>query len=237
MGETPDYWDNAGSYWHNGTPEAVKGFCTDVFFDDARKFIKVQQNADKPFLAYIAANAPHGPMHSPEAFSKRYRDLNVNLANFYGMIANIDENVGRLRNFLDDEGLSKNTIFIFTTDNGSSIGWQTYNTGMRAGKGSEYDGGHRVLFFIRWPEGGLTSGRDVDPITAHVVVLPTLIDLCDISPPKGVNFGGSTIAPLLNPSADDWPDRILVTDSQRVRVPHQVAKHRRHDVQVATHQW
>ena len=83
----------------------------------------------------------------------------------------------------------------------------------------------------------LTLAVELPRLSAHVVVLPTLIDLCDISPPKGVNFGGSTIAPLLNPSADDWPDRILVTDSQRVRVPHQVAKHRRHDVQVATHQW
>ena len=111
VGQTPDYWDNAyfdGSYWHNGTPEPVEGFCTDVFFDYAKRFIKSQKEAGKPFLAYIATNAPHGPMHSPEEFSKPYQDQNnVGLANFFGMIANIDDNVGRLRAFLDEEGLTR----------------------------------------------------------------------------------------------------------------------------------
>ena len=223
IGQTPDYWDNAyfdGSYWHNGTPKAVQGFCTDVFFDYARQFIKAQRDAGKPFLAYIATNAPHGPMHAPENFSGPYSQLNLNLANFYGMIANIDENVGQLRRFLDDEGLTNNTLFVFTTDNGSAIGAPTYNAAMRGGKGSQYDGGHRVPFFIYWPKGQLIGGRDVTPITAHIDVLPTLIDLCSLTPPQGVSFDGTSIKPLLlNSAADDWPDRILVTDSQRVRDP------------------
>ncbi len=225
VGQTPDFWDNAyfdGSYWHNGTPEPVKGFCTDVFFDYAKKFIKSQKDAGKPFLAYIATNAPHGPMHSPEKFSKPYQDqdLGVNLANFYGMIANIDDNVGKLRSFLDDEGLTENTIFIFTTDNGSSSGDKVFNAQMRGKKGSEYDGGHRVPLFIRWPKSGLMGGRDVEPITAYVDVLPTLIDLCQIAPPSGVKFDGRSIRPLLEGTNEkSWPDRILVTDSQRVKDP------------------
>ena len=224
VGQTPDYWDNAyfdGSYWHNGTPEPVKGFCTDVFFDYAKRFIKASKSADKPFLAYIATNAPHGPMHAPEESAAPYADVkSVNLQNFYGMIANIDDNVGRMRAFLADEGLADNTIFIFTTDNGSSSGWRTFNAGMRAGKGSEYDGGHRVPFFVYWPDGKLTGGHDVKPITAHVDVLPTLIDLCDVAPPAGVKFDGTSIADLMHPMKDvDWPDRILVTDSQRVKDP------------------
>ena len=88
VGQTPDYWDNAyfdGSYWHNGEPEAVKGFCTDVFFDYAKRFVKQQKSKGQPFLAYIATNAPHGPMHAPEESSKPYQDQNVNLANFFGM--------------------------------------------------------------------------------------------------------------------------------------------------------
>ncbi len=227
VGQTPDYWDNAyfdGSYWHNGKPEAVTGFCTDVFFDYAERFIKAQKAAGKPFLAYIATNAPHGPMHAPEASSAPYGDENVSLANFYGMIANIDDNVGRLRDMLAAEGLSENTIFIFTTDNGSSSGWRKFNAGMRDGKGSAYDGGHRVPFFLHWPAGGFTAGRDVSPITAHVDVLPTLIEMCDIAPPAGVRFDGTSLLPLLKPTATatadaDWPDRILVTDSQRVKDP------------------
>lgn len=222
VGQTPDYWDNAyfdGSYWHNGTPEPVKGFCTDVFFDYATRFIKQQKSAGKPFLAYIATNAPHGPMHAPEESSAPYADQKTNLANFFGMIANIDDNVGKLRAFLDEEGLSENTIFIFTTDNGSSSGWQLFNAKMRAGKGSEYDGGHRVPFFIRWPAGGLDSARDVEPITAHVDIVPTLIDLCGVAAPAQVKFDGRSLAPLLKQQSGDWPDRILVTDSQRVKDP------------------
>ncbi|MCA9246822.1 MAG: arylsulfatase, partial [Planctomycetales bacterium] len=222
VGQTPDYWDNAyfdGSYWHNSKPEPVQGFCTDVFFDYAKRFIKSQKEAGKPFLAYIASNAPHGPMHSPVNYSKPYSEHGVHLANFFGMIANIDENVGRLRSFLKDEGLEENTIFVFTTDNGSSSGWRVFNADMRAGKGSEYDGGHRVPFFAYWPAGNLTGGRDVQPITAHVDIVPTLIDLCGINAPSGVKFDGRSIAPLLYDKAKNWPDRMLVTDSQRVKDP------------------
>lgn len=223
VGQTPDFWDNAyfdGSYFHNSKPEAVKGFCTDVWFDYAKKFIKAQKKAGKPFLTYIATNAPHGPMHAPPSFSKPYEHLGVGTANFFGMIANIDRNVGLLRSFLDEEGLADNTIFIFTTDNGTSSGANIFNAGMRGKKGSEYDGGHRVPFFIFWPNGKLTGGRDVKPITAYVDVVPTLIDLCEIAAPEGVRFDGTSIRPLLHGvETDTWPDRILVTDSQRVKDP------------------
>ena len=225
VGQTPDYWDNAyfdGSYWHNGKPTPVKGFCTDVFFDYAEKFIKAQKSAGKPFLAYITTNAPHGPMHAPEESARPYLDKvgkDLGLAHFYGMIANIDDNVGKLRAFLKEEGLAEDTIFIFTTDNGSSSGFKVHNSGMRGNKGSEYDGGHRVPFFVRWPKGGLDGGRDVEPITAHVDVLPTLIDLCEVPAPNGVKFDGTSIAPLLRREKVKWFDRILVTDSQRVKDP------------------
>lgn len=229
VGQTPDYWDNAyfdGSYWHNGKPTPVEGFCTDVFFDYAKRFIKAQKEAGIPFLAYISTNAPHGPMHAPPEYAEPYLDREttkttrgVRLAHFYGMIANIDHNVGQLRAFLDEQGLTDNTIFIFTTDNGTSSGAGVFNAGMRGAKGSEYDGGHRVPLFAYWPKGKLTGGRDVEPITAHVDVVPTLIDFCGISAPQGVKFDGRSIRPLLESTAKNWPDRILVTDSQRVKDP------------------
>ena len=226
VGQTPDYWDNAyfdGAYFHNSKPEAVQGFCTDVWFDYAKKFIAQQKQADKPFFAYISTNAPHGPMHAPPAASEPYKKHPASLANFYGMIANIDDNVGKLREFLDEQGLTENTIFIFTTDNGTSSGAKIFNAEMRGAKGSEYDGGHRVPFFVYWPEGKLVGGRDVLPITAHVDVLPTLIDLCEIPAPKNVKFDGRSIRPLLEGTASEadgsWPDRMLVTDSQRVKDP------------------
>ena len=222
VGQTPDHWDNAyfdGSYWHNGKITPVKGFCTDVFFDYASNFIRDSHRQGEPFLAYIATNAPHGPMHSPERFSKPYADLGVNLANFYGMIANIDENVGKLRSLLDELGIAENTIFIFTTDNGTSSGDKVFNAGMRGKKGSHYDGGHRVPFFVRWPKASLVGGRDVETITSYVDVVPTLISMCRVDAPENVKFDGVDISPLLFDKANDWPDRILVTDSQRVKDP------------------
>lgn len=222
VGQTPDYWDNAyfdGSYWHNGKPTPVEGFCTDVFFDYAKDFIKQQKKAGRPFFAYIATNAPHGPMHAPEEFSKPYSDLGVHLANFYGMIANIDQNVGQLRQFLDEEGLTENTIFIFTTDNGTSSGYKIFDAGMRGAKGSEFDGGHRVPFFLHWPAGGFGEAKEIDQITAHVDIAPTLLELCQVSKPENIQFDGVSLVPLLNGEDANWPDRMLVTDSQRVKDP------------------
>jgi arylsulfatase B len=227
IGETSDYWDNAyfdGTYFHNSKPKPVQGYCTDVWFDYARRFIRAQKKANRPFLAYISTNAPHWPMHAPPEFAAPYEEqLGTYLGHFLGMIANIDENVGKLRTFLEKEGLTENTIFIFTTDNGTKCGDEVFNAGMRGRKTSEYEGGHRVPFFIHWPAGSLVGGRDVEPITAHVDVLPTLIDLCGIAAPKGVQFDGRSIRPLLEGKAraadGSWPDRILVTDSQRVQDP------------------
>ena len=223
VGQTPDYWDNAyfdGSYWHNGIPEPAKGFCTDVFFDYAIDFIESKKDGDDPFFVYLCTNAPHGPMHSPESSSEPYQHLGKGLANFYGMIANIDDNVGRMRAYLEKNNLAENTIFIFTTDNGTSSGDKIHNNGMRGKKGSEYDGGHRVPFFIHWPGGGLTGGRDVSMITSYVDIVPTLLDLCSATAPQSVKFDGVSIRSLLfNNGVESWPDRMLVTDSQRVRDP------------------
>ncbi len=224
VGQTPDYWDNAyfdGSYFHNSKPTPVKGFCTDVFFDYAKKFIEKQVEEEKPFLAYISTNAPHGPMHAPGEYADPYlKQVPLKTAHFFGMIANIDDNVGAMREWLEEKGLAENTIFIFTTDNGSSAGTKVNTAGMRGGKGSEYDGGHRVPFFMHWPKGGYDKEQFIKPITAHVDIVPTLIDLCGVKAPEGVKFDGVTIRPLLeSKDTSNWPDRILVTDSQRVKDP------------------
>ncbi len=224
VGQTPDYWDNAyfdDTYFHNKIPTKTVGYCTDVYFDYAKKFIEASTAEGKPFLAYIATNAPHSPNHAPEESSAPYAHLGVAPANFFGMVANIDDNVGALRGWLDERGLTKDTIFIFTTDNGTAGGRGTYDGGMRGAKGSEYDGGHRVPFFLHWPAGGFNKENKVETITAHVDVVPTLIDLAGIESPANVTFDGVSIRPLIESSQrpNSWADRILVTDSQRVKDP------------------
>ncbi len=224
VGQTPDYWGNDyfdDTYFHNGKAEKCTGYCTDIWFDGCLKFI--EQNQERPFFAYLPTNAAHGPFNVAEKYSNLYQDKNVPNANFYGMITNIDENMARLLGKLKELNLEKNTILIFMTDNGTAAGFRNgngFNAGMRGTKGSEYDGGHRVPCFIRWPEGNLQpAGTDIDRLTAHVDLLPTLIDLCNLEKPKQVKFDGSNIQPLLAEAKPNWSDRILVTDSQRIEHP------------------
>ncbi len=223
VGQTPDYWGNHyfdDTYWHNGVPEKQKGYCTDVWFDAALRFIEASR--DRPFFAYIATNAPHSPYNVAEKYRSLYAGKDVPNANFYGMITNIDENVGRLVGRLKALGLEENTILIFMTDNGTAAGFQGkrgFNAGMRGTKGSEYDGGHRVPCFLRWPAGGFGGGKDIGRPTAHIDLLPTLIALCGLPKPKDVQFDGANLAPLFKDAGADWPDRILVTDSQRIEHP------------------
>ncbi len=136
------------------------------------------------------------------------------------MITNIDDNVGKTRELIEELGIAENTIFIFTTDNGTASGAKIYNAGMRAGKGSPYDGGHRVPFFVHWPAGGLTKQHQVDQLTHAVDIVPTLLDMTGVPKPESVTFDGVSIASLLDPTKDvDWPERFVISDSQRVRDP------------------
>ncbi|MGK0187076.1 MAG: arylsulfatase A-like enzyme [Verrucomicrobiales bacterium] len=225
VGQTPDVWDNAyfdGSYFHNGKVVAAEGFCTDVFFEKANDFIKVAAENKKPFLAYIVPNAPHGPLHAPQKYLDLYKDQSDGIAAFYGMITNIDDNVGQTRKLLEELGIADNTIFIFTTDNGTATGDKLFNAGMRGKKGSAYDGGHRVPFFLHWPAGGMQSAFVQKTLTHTVDVVPTLLELTGAAAPTEVKFDGVSIAGLLDQSKAEnvsWPERFVITDSQRVRDP------------------
>ena len=228
VGQTPDYWGNDyfdDTYLHNGRRKKFRGYCTDVWFDGAMKFIEA--NKDRPFFCYLPTNAPHSPYNVGDEYIKPYLDkgLPERQARFYGMLTNIDDNMARLMHRLEKLGLEEDTILIFMTDNGTSGGG--YSAGMRGKKGSEYDGGHRVPCFIRWPGGGLTGPGDIDRLTAHVDILPSLIELCGLKRPRGVTFDGDSLVPLLMGAAEDWParrtagwpERTLITDSQRIEHP------------------
>jgi arylsulfatase A-like enzyme len=232
VGQGPDYWGNDyfdDTYFRNGKPEKVTGYCTDVWFADALEFI--DRNRDRPFFIYLSTNAPHGPYLVADESWKPYAAKGVpeTMARFYGMITNIDENMGRLTAKLKDRGLEENTILAFMTDNGTAAGagrrrkelgaWPGFNAGMRGAKGSEYDGGHRVPLFIRWPKSRVGGGRDVDQLAAHVDVLPTLADLCGLDRPAGPPLDGKSLAPLLRGDADAWPERTLFVHSQRIPYP------------------
>ena len=189
-----DYFDD--HYRHKDQIEKYDGYCTDVWFREAINWIDQYEN--QPFFAYIATNAPHGPLWVPDQYRKPYqKEVRTNEASFFGMIANIDENLGRLEKFLVRQGIKDNTILIFMTDNGTATGANVYNAQMRGRKASLYEGGHRVPFFVHWPAGGLQGGRDFDGLTRGTDVLPTLIDLCQLDVDDGLTFDGLSLADSL----------------------------------------
>ncbi|MDF1751675.1 MAG: arylsulfatase [Verrucomicrobiales bacterium] len=215
IGQASDYWGNDyfdDTYERNGVFEKFEGYCTDVWFREGIRF--VEENREQPFFLYLALNAPHGPYRVPEEWAEPYQTNPESrpFANFYGMIANIDHNMGLLRERLDSLGLAEDTILIFMTDNGTAAGAKFkgldseaekgFNAGMRGKKSSIYDGGHRVPFFIHWPKGKLTGGRDIDTIGAHIDVLPTLADLCGVKVPEDYRPDGVSLKPLLDGSGE-----------------------------------
>lgn len=223
VGQTPDYWGNDyfdDTYLHNGVPKQFAGYCTDVWFDGALKFIEAHRH--RPFFAYISTNAPHGPYLVADKYSRPYRQMGIESprAEFYGMIANLDENLAHLRTKLDEWNLADNTLLVFMTDNGTAAGAAKagFNAGMRGAKGSEYDGGHRVPCFFHWPAGKLIGGRDVTALTAHIDLLPTLAEICRLDLPRAADLDGKSLVPLLQ-GETDWPARTLCVHSQRIEHP------------------
>lgn len=216
--QTPDYFGNDyfdDTYLHNGKRQKYQGFCTDVFFANAQRFIGDAAAERKPFFCYLPTNAPHGPMWAPDVNAAHYMNVKgLKEPGFYGMIENIDENLGRLRKYLETSGLAENTIFIFTTDNGSAAGSAVWNAGMRGAKGSPYEGGHRVPFFLHWPGGGYVKNRPIDTLTSHIDILPTLLEFTGAKrPASGKPLHGRSLVPLLKGA--EWPARSIIVDSQR----------------------
>lgn len=232
VGQGPDYWGNDyfdDTYEVDGSWRKFDGYCSDVWFEQASEFL-TREDA-RPFFIYLSTNAPHGPYLVDEKYSKPYEDAGVakTMAKFYGMISNIDENVGKLRTLLKECGLADNTVFVFTTDNGTAAGnakradeageWPGFNAGMRGKKGSEFDGGHRVPFFVHWPDGGIVGGRKVEDLTAHVDVLPTLVDLCGLAKKPTATLDGASFAEQLRGREVTPVDRTMFVHSQRVEHP------------------
>lgn len=223
---------------HNGRFVQTSGFCTDVFFDAATKWIETQVAADKPYFAYIATNAPHSPSFAPDRFVRRYNQMGFSeqAAGYFAMIENIDWNVGKLMHRLQELKQMENTLILFMSDNGMTHDGASgnnplgrdfnqqpimpWNAGMKGFKNSTDEGGVRVPFFIRW-DGHIEPGSDVDTIAAHIDLFPTIAALCSASLPSDQVEGRSLLSLLpWRSSASEatrfaatgpWQDRMLFT--------------------------
>lgn len=239
LGQPSDSPEPGGSSYtdpilrHNGREVKTTGYCSDVFTDAALRFLEADPG--RPFFAYLAFNAPHTPLEVPESYRALYdgSDLSPSAlpavgrpiegrvdseatARVYGMVTNLDDNVGRLLARLDELALARETIVIFLTDNGPQQ--PRYNAGLRGLKGSVYEGGIRVPFLVRWP-GRLEPGREVDVVGAHIDVVPTLLEACGVPRPEGVALDGLSLLPWLEGRETVPPDRTLFFQWHRGDVP------------------
>lgn len=212
-----------GVHWNptvnrNGQRDAhaSEGFREDVLFNESMKFMSA--NKERPFFCYIATHSPHTPLAAPEEFVAPYRGrVSAEEALYLGMVANIDWNVGRLLEFLQKEGLEKNTVVIFMNDNGATVGVNMHNAGMRGVKTTVWEGGHRAMSLWRWP--GAWRPQTDEQLTAHLDFLPTICDLGGVKIPPQVSgsLEGFSLRPLLEAhDTSAWPaDRLIFEHTGR----------------------
>lgn len=201
---------------HNGRFVKTEGYCTDEFFSHAMRWMDTARQREKPFFTWIATNAPHSPLDVPEKYEALYKDrVAPNVAKFFGMIANIDDNIGKLREFLSTKQLDENTLVIFMNDNGGTAGVPVFNVGMRGSKVTPWEGGTRATSFWRWKN--TLVPKDIAALTAHIDVFPTLAEIAGASLSECVQkqVEGRSLMPLMRDSSTAWPDRFLFTQTGR----------------------
>ncbi len=228
VGDFTTFFKRDSSYfdpvlWHNGEQESYAGYCSDIFTDNALEFI--EKNKSAPFFCYLSFNAPHTPLQVPDKYYQQYANIdpsidfeknNVSLVKMsekdkedarkvYAMVTNIDDNIGKVVQKLNELGIEQNTIVIFMTDNGPQQ--LRYVGGMRGRKGSVFRGGVRVPFYFRYP--ALSQGNlDIETTAAHIDILPTLSQLCHVELPDKV-IDGKSLLPLIRNEEVEWSDRAL----------------------------
>ena len=213
--------------FRNGEQVQTKGYCTDVYFDEAIEFMKKSQAEEKPFFVYLPPNAPHGPYHDvPEDLLKYYQSIDLSpilngnegekhqdtVARVFAMVENIDQNMGKLDAFLEESGLKDDTLVMFFTDNGPNT--MRYVGRFRGMKTHVHDGGIHTMFYARWPK-QIPAGKKSDRIAAHIDILPTVLEAAGVPIPEDLKIDGTTVLPLLDERKVRWADRPLFLQSHR----------------------
>jgi len=236
VGDVKNYFEFDRSYfdptlWYNGVPVSTRGYCSDVYTDAAMEFVGAHR--EEPFFVYLSFNAPHTPLQVPEEFLEGYADKDPAAASYpklghplpemsnrekdmarrvYAMVSNIDRNLGRLFEHLRSLKLDSKTAVIFLTDNGP--GHRRYTAGLRARKGSVYEGGVRVPCFMHIP--WLAPGpAGIDVPAAHIDILPTILNLCGVPLPPRLALDGHSLVPLIRGRSVSWAERPLFFYWQR----------------------
>jgi arylsulfatase A-like enzyme len=200
-GHINNYFDT--NLTHNFQEVETEGYLPDVLTEKTMAFMET----DEPFFAMLSFNTPHSPFQVPDLYFDKYkaRGLNDLDACVYGMVENIDDNLGRLIEYLDQSGKLEQTIVIFMTDNGPN--GLRFNGGMKGKKADLDEGGVRVPFFLKVP--GL-SPNVIKKWAGHIDILPTILDILNLKPSIEVEMHGKSLTPLFQDS-NDWEDRNFFT--------------------------
>lgn len=216
VGQTPDYWGNTMFDPHlqeNGVWKPYKGYMTDILSDQATAWIRRDQ---KPWFCYLSLNAPHVPLQVDEQWSKPYLDMGLSprLAKFYGMITNLDAQLGRVLANLADDALDRKTVVVFMGDNGSALGGDPrpgeFTAGLRGTKGSAYQGGSRIPAVFSWP-GHFPAGCRVNTLAGLCDILPTFAALCGLDLKRFPAVDGRSLDSILltGKQPANWTDRVM----------------------------
>ena len=187
---------------HNNVSKKYKGYCDDIFTEAALEFMSKKDG--KPFFTYLATNLPHFPLQVPDKRAEKFRKMGLHEDNAltYGMIDNIDYNVGRVLNKLKELGIEENTIVIFLSDNGPRTR-RTKNdhypgrwvANLRGTKTSVYDAGIRVPFYVKWPK-KITPKKATGTMGTIIDLFPTLLDAAKVPSPKNIKIDGTSLLSL-----------------------------------------
>ena len=163
-------------FLHNDEEKQSSGYTSDYFTGQATEFI--ERNKENPFLCYVSYNVPHSPFQVPGKYFSKYREagLDSTLSCVYGMVENMDENIGSILEKLEELNIAENTIVIFFSDNGPNT--YRYNGGMKGRKGSVDEGGVRVPFYIKWRD--IIKPGITEQLAQDIDILPTVSGLCGI---------------------------------------------------------
>lgn len=211
----PDY-DADNPVYRNGQPVDERENLTDAFSREAAAFIR-RCGKERPFFLHLAYNAVHSPLQADDAWLEKFPDIeDIQRRIFVAMIAQLDHGVGQVLDALAESGIEERTLVVFVSDNGGPTRELTSSNGvLRGEKGSLYEGGIRVPFFLCLP-GRAPEGAVYEPPVTSLDLFPTALRLAGIEPDK--NTDGIDLLPFLDGSVTGAPH-----DSLYWRVGNQAA--------------
>jgi uncharacterized sulfatase len=194
----------------NGSePFKPGGYITDYYTDEAVKVI--DNNKDRPFFLYLGHFAPHNPLQSlKKDYEKHSHMENHTLQVYAGMIEALDRSIGKIVSALEKNGLTENTLIIFSSDNGGAgyIGLDDINKPYRGWKLTHFEGGMHIPFFAKWPA-KIKKDMKYNKRIHHTDIFSTILGAANIEPPKEITIDGVNLIPFLTNEKRGEPHETL----------------------------